>query len=51
MPSLLAWSKSSSFRILDRILTPEDEEITPTMKLKRKLVHAKYADLIEDMYR
>ena len=39
-----------SFRIIDRVLTPEDEELTPTMKLKRKLVHAKFAPLIAEMY-
>jgi long-chain acyl-CoA synthetase len=39
------------FFLLDKQLTAEDEELTPTMKLKRKLVHAKYADQIEAMYR
>ncbi len=31
------------FRIIDELLTAEDEELTPTMKLKRKLVVRKYA--------
>ncbi len=39
------------FRLIDRQLTAEDEELTPTMKLKRKFVHQKYAELIESMYR
>lgn len=39
------------FFLLDRQLTAEDEELTPTMKLKRKLVQTKYADVIEVMYR
>jgi long-chain acyl-CoA synthetase len=39
------------FFLLDKQLTAEDEELTPTMKLKRKLVHAKYAEQIEAMYR
>ena len=39
------------FRLIDQQLTPEDEELTPTMKLKRKLVNEKYKHLIESMYR
>ncbi len=39
------------FRLIEQQLTAEDEELTPTMKLKRKFVHEKYAELIESMYR
>ncbi|MEI7783481.1 MAG: long-chain fatty acid--CoA ligase [Betaproteobacteria bacterium] len=39
------------FFLLDRQLSAEDEELTPTMKLKRKLVEKKYAEPIEAMYR
>jgi long-chain acyl-CoA synthetase len=38
------------FRLIEQILTAEDEELTPTMKLKRSLVNAKYKDLIDGMY-
>lgn len=38
------------FRIIAQLLTAEDEELTPTMKLKRRVVLAKYADLIDGMY-
>jgi long-chain acyl-CoA synthetase len=38
------------FRLIEQKLTVEDEELTPTMKLKRRLVNEKYRDLIEEMY-
>jgi long-chain acyl-CoA synthetase len=38
------------FRLIEQKLTAEDEELTPTMKLKRKLVNEKYRVLIEQMY-
>jgi len=38
------------FRLIEQRLTAEDEELTPTMKLKRALVARKYAELIEGMY-
>ena len=38
------------FRLIEQKLTAEDEELTPTMKLKRKLVNEKYQALIEAMY-
>lgn len=38
------------FRLIDQLLDPEDEELTPTMKLKRKVVNVKYSGLIDSMY-
>lgn len=38
------------FHLIETQLTAEDEELTPTMKLKRKLVQKKYAPQIEAMY-
>ena len=38
------------FRLIDVLLTAEDEELTPTMKLKRSFVSEKYAELINEMY-
>jgi len=39
-----------SFSLIDTMLTAEDEELTPTMKLKRRLVNQKYSGMIEAMY-
>jgi long-chain acyl-CoA synthetase len=38
------------FRLIEQLLTAEDEELTPTMKLKRAFVNVKYKDLIDGMY-
>ena len=38
------------FRLIDQLLDAEDDELTPTQKLKRKVVNEKYANLIEGMY-
>ena len=38
------------FRLIDILLTAEDDELTPTMKLKRSFVEEKHAALIAEMY-
>jgi long-chain acyl-CoA synthetase len=38
------------FFLIERQLTPEDEELTPTMKLKRSFVNKRYAIEIDAMY-
>jgi len=38
------------FTILPADWTPETEELTPTLKLKRRVINQKYADAIEEMY-
>jgi long-subunit acyl-CoA synthetase (AMP-forming) len=38
------------FKILDAEWQPGGEELTPTMKLKRKPIHEKYASEIEELY-
>jgi long-subunit acyl-CoA synthetase (AMP-forming) len=38
------------FKILDSDWDPGGDELTPTMKLKRKPIHEKYAEEIEALY-
>jgi long-chain acyl-CoA synthetase len=38
------------FRIIGELLSIEDEELTPTMKLKRKVIATKYSSLIDSIY-
>ncbi|HEY3528300.1 MAG TPA: long-chain fatty acid--CoA ligase [Nocardioides sp.] len=39
-----------SFELLPTAWTAESEELTPTLKLKRRVVHARYADVIDRLY-
>ena len=38
------------FRILEEELDQDEGEITPTMKVKRKIMYERYKDLVESMY-
>ena len=38
------------FKLIDQLLDAEDEELTPTQKLNRKVVNEKYSNLIDEMY-
>ncbi|MEP6753402.1 MAG: AMP-dependent synthetase/ligase [Candidatus Dormiibacterota bacterium] len=38
------------FTILPTEWSPESEELTPTMKLKRRVIHTKYKDQVDAMY-
>lgn len=44
------WETIKDFRILDHDLTVEADELTPSMKLKRKVLEQKYAALLDSMY-
>jgi long-chain acyl-CoA synthetase len=39
-----------AWRLLPVEWTAESEELTPTLKLRRRVVHAKYADVIDSLY-
>jgi long-chain acyl-CoA synthetase len=39
-----------AFELLGVEWTAESEELTPTLKLKRRVVHTKYADVIDRLY-
>ena len=38
------------FRLINVLLTADDDELTPTMKLKRSFVETKHGELISQMY-
>ena len=48
--SLANFERVRKFTILDKPFTIEDGEMTPSLKLKRKVIEERYGDLIEDMY-
>ena len=48
--NLARFESIKKFRILDRQFTLEDGELTPTMKLKRKAVTAKFQKIFDSMY-
>ncbi len=44
------WEQVKKFEILPNLFTIEGGELTPTLKLKRKPIKEKYADVIERIY-
>ncbi|MBN8571890.1 MAG: long-chain fatty acid--CoA ligase [Ignavibacteria bacterium] len=49
--SLATYEKVRRFALLEKPFTIEDNELTPTMKIKRRIVEEKYKDVIEKMYK
>ncbi len=45
------WEQIKAFRLVPRLFTIADGEITPTLKLKRKVILANWKHLIDDIYK
>ena len=45
------WETIKDFRILENDLTVESGELTPSLKLKRRVVEQRYRDVLDDMYK
>jgi long-chain acyl-CoA synthetase len=48
--NLSQYEKVKKFALLERELTVEAGEMTPTLKIKRRVVDERYADLIDEIY-
>ena len=48
--TLARWETIKDFRILDHDLSIEAGELTPSMKLKRRVVEARYRAVLDSMY-
>ena len=44
------WEQIKRFKLLDKVWGIESGELTPTMKLKRKVIHQKFSKEIESIY-
>jgi long-chain acyl-CoA synthetase len=44
------WETIKDFRILDHDMTVESDELTPSMKVKRKVIERRYRELLDSMY-
>ncbi len=49
-PELGQWEKVKRFALLENELTIESGELTPTLKIKRRVVDERYADVISRLY-
>jgi long-chain acyl-CoA synthetase len=44
------WETIKDFRILDHDLTVDHDELTPSMKVRRKVIESRYRSLLDSMY-
>ena len=49
-PSLAKFEKVKKFALLEHELTVENGELTPTLKIKRRVIDEKYHDVIDRLY-
>ena len=47
---LARYEQVRTFTLLPKELTQESGELTPTLKVKRRIVHENYKDVIDRMY-
>jgi long-chain acyl-CoA synthetase len=50
MQNIAQYEQVKKVELLPKLFTIDSGELTPTLKLKRKVIHNKYKDLIEGMY-
>lgn len=50
MKSVAQYEQVKKFVLLDRLFSIQDGELTPTLKLKRKIIHQKFESLILPLY-
>ncbi|MEX0593466.1 MAG: long-chain fatty acid--CoA ligase [Balneolaceae bacterium] len=48
--TLSPWETVKKFKLLEKMLTIEDGELTPTLKLKRSVIHERYKEQIDAIY-
>ena len=44
------WETIKKFEILSRELSVDEGEVTPSLKIRRKIVEQKYADVLDTLY-
>lgn len=48
--NLKGYEHPRKFALIDEEFTPENDMLTPTLKLKRRIIMQEYGDVIEDLY-
>ena len=50
MKDIAQYEQVKKVELLPKLFTIDSGELTPTLKLKRKIIHGRYKELIEGMY-